>query len=120
MTNFIQKVFSASLKTVTVSLFGDIQLHDAGKFQHHMTDIAMRLIFTITNKTFCHYFYCESEACDCSCCLSFCQEQRKQSFLTISSFLNCVRFFHLFLFIIIPLPFKHFVYDLNSIIMYAT
>lgn len=104
-------MFSTFLKTVTVSLFGDIHFHDAGKFQHHITDIAMRLIFTITNKTFCLYFYGDSEACDCSCCLSFCQEQRKPSFLTISSFLNFVSDFFIYFYSLL------FHYHLNTLYM---
>lgn len=99
-------MFSVFPWIVTVSLFADIWLHDTGKFQYHIPDIAVIFIFTVRNKMF-SLLHGESEADGCSHCLPFFpQEQRKPSFLTTSSFLafcqilsNVFHFFLLFPFL---------------------
>ena len=97
-------MFSVFPRVVTVPLFGDIWLHDTGKLQYHIPDIAMRFIFLYYMKqNVLSFLYGESEAYDCSCCLPFSQEQRNSSFLTTSSFLTffCQMFSLIFYFLLL-------------------
>lgn len=69
-------MFSVFPWIVTVPLFADIWLHDTGKFQYHIPDIAVSFIFTVRNKMFS--LLCgESEADDCSHCLPFFLRSKK-------------------------------------------